>query len=172
MKERNNKERIIELVESLTRPGTQAVVAFIKNSNFALKYGGGSHHKYRGGLIDHSLEVYENMKMKAFGLDIPEESIIICSIFHDLGKVKGLKSHPSKSLAILDQCGFELTEEERQAIATHHHFDGAFKMESLQSILKRSDMKSTGEWQDKHPDPNVSCWKRVVKYALSEFSKR
>ena len=57
-------ERIIKLVESLSRPGTAEVVKYLKSSNFNIVHGGDSHHKYRGGLIDHSLEVYENMKEK------------------------------------------------------------------------------------------------------------
>ena len=171
MKGKSKKDRLIDLVESLSRPGTHAVVELIKNSNFASKFGGASHHRYRGGLVDHSLEVYEHMKEKATGLDIPEESIIICSLFHDLGKLNGHKGHPAGSLAILDQCGFELTPEERQAIATHHKIDGALDMDSLQSLLKRSDMLSTGEWQKKHPQPNTSLWKSLIKSVMGGYSK-
>ena len=138
------KEKLIALVETISRPGTAAVVELIRNSNFASKFGGASHHRYRGGLVDHSLEVYEYMKEKANGLDIPEESLIVCSIFHDLGKLRGHYNHQFESVAILEECGFQLNEEEKLAITTHHEMDGAFRTGSLQSLLKKSDVKSTG----------------------------
>ena len=173
MKPITKKDRIIALVESLNRTGSHEVASYIQASNFALKHGGASHHKYRGGLVDHSLEVYQNMKEKASGLNIPEDSIIICSIFHDLGKLISQDGHPSHSLAILDQCGFQLTKDERKAIATHHSFDGALDLNSLQSLLKRSDGKSTDEWKKSHPgsSPAKSSGKELVELILSEFSK-
>lgn len=171
MAKKSNKEILLDLLRTLSRPGTDAVVEYISKSNFALKHGGESHHKYRGGLVDHSLEVYRNMKEKAAGLNIPEESIIICSIFHDLGKLKGQHDHPAYSVEILEQCGFELKDEERLAISTHHTIKGAGDLESLQSLLKRSDMLSTGEWQEAHPKPNTSIWSEIKKDLLTFYSK-
>lgn len=42
-----------------------------------------------GGLVDHSLRVFVNARniVKAFSWDIPLESLIVASLFHDLGKV-------------------------------------------------------------------------------------
>jgi hypothetical protein len=47
------------------------------------------HSSFPGGLVDHSLRVLGNaMKVtKAFGWDIPKDSLIISSLFHDIGKV-------------------------------------------------------------------------------------
>lgn len=47
------------------------------------------HHAIPGGLVDHSLRVLGNsLKLvKAFGWDIPKDSLIIGCLFHDLGKV-------------------------------------------------------------------------------------
>lgn len=47
------------------------------------------HAAYPGGLVDHSLRVLGNaMKLvKAFGYDLPKDSLIIGCLFHDLGKV-------------------------------------------------------------------------------------
>lgn len=154
MAQNNKLETLIRLVETISRPGTSDVVELLKNSNFSTKYGGASHHRYRGGLVDHSLEVYEHMKEKAAGLDIPDESIIICSIFHDLGKLHGHHNHQLESVAILEKCGFHLTDQERLAISTHHDMDGALNLGSLQSLLKRSDVKSTGDWRGKNGSKN------------------
>jgi len=47
------------------------------------------HSAFPGGLVDHSLRVLGNaMKLvKAFGYDLPKDSLIIGCLFHDLGKV-------------------------------------------------------------------------------------
>ena len=162
-------ERIITLVESLNRPGTAEVVEYLKNSNFARIHGGGSHHRYKGGLVDHSLEVYENMKRKCTKTDIPEESIIVCSIFHDLGKTKVMKGHPAKSVAILNSCGFELKEEEIHAIENHHR--PIVTSNVLYGKLHRSDMESTGDWQAGHSRKNQPIGKKIKKLLMHLYSK-
>lgn len=47
------------------------------------------HSAYPGGLVEHSLRVLSNaLKLaKAFGWELPKESLIIGCLFHDLGKV-------------------------------------------------------------------------------------
>jgi hypothetical protein len=47
------------------------------------------HHAIPGGLVDHSLRVLSNaLKLvKAFGWDVPKDSLIIGCLLHDLGKV-------------------------------------------------------------------------------------
>lgn len=47
------------------------------------------HSAFPGGLVDHSLRVLTNaMKLvKAFGYDLPKDSLIIGCLCHDLGKV-------------------------------------------------------------------------------------
>jgi hypothetical protein len=47
------------------------------------------HHAIPGGLVDHSLRVLSNaLKLvKAFGWDLPKDSLIIGCLLHDLGKV-------------------------------------------------------------------------------------
>lgn len=47
------------------------------------------HNAFPGGLIDHSLRVLSNaiILSRAFSWKIPRESLIIGSLFHDLGKV-------------------------------------------------------------------------------------
>ena len=47
------------------------------------------HAAFPGGLLDHSLRVLSNaMKlMKAFGWEVPKDSLIIGCLFHDIGKV-------------------------------------------------------------------------------------
>ena len=106
-------DRIIKILKTLNRPGIDQVIEFMKENNYE-----GSkcydHHKYKGGLVDHSLEVYDHM-MKNRG-DLPEDSIIVCDFFHDLGKAskstRQIKDHEGRSVRLLDKCGFPLTAQE------------------------------------------------------------
>ncbi|MCD8297229.1 MAG: HD domain-containing protein [Prevotella sp.] len=95
------------------------------------------HHHWRGGLAQHCLGVYE--KAKEAGADLPEDSLIICGLLHDICKTRKLyydeegnvhhqhthiHGHGHRSIRILEQCGLKLTEDERRAIRWHmggHH---------------------------------------------------
>lgn len=143
-------ERIINLVKTLNRPGMEAVVDYIENSNYATARCH-AHHCYKGGLADHSIEVYEHMK-REHANDMPEESIIICSLFHDLGKArragwefKGY--HPARSIAILERCGFELTQDEAFAIRNHHSKSKDAFTHKYRRAVTKADMNSTWEWK-------------------------
>ena len=76
-------DRIINILKTLDRPGTDKVIEFMEENNYkgSRCYG---HHKYAGGLVDHSLEVYNHMMQKS--RELPKDSIIVCAFFHDLGK--------------------------------------------------------------------------------------
>lgn len=164
---------VIELVESLNREGRDKVIEYLRESNFSTAqcY---KHHKYRGGLLDHTLEVYELM-MKRRG-NLPIESVIVCALFHDLGKTtcKGYtirkKGHYNRSLAILDKCGFQLTDSERSAIANHHAVDGMSKSNPLRYCLSKSDMTSTGKWKTQNHDSNTKLTRRIKDYLLYHYS--
>jgi hypothetical protein len=47
------------------------------------------HNAFPGGLVEHSLRVLSNAftLVKAFGWDVPKDSLVIGALFHDLGKV-------------------------------------------------------------------------------------
>ena len=51
------------------------------------------HGAYKGGLCEHSLDVYSMAKkaISAYGLDLSEESVVISALFHDLCKVNFYK---------------------------------------------------------------------------------
>lgn len=91
----DNKLKIEELLLSVDREGAdiEALLKKLENTDFytapaSLQY----HNSVVGGLADHSLNVYYNLKsmIKSKGLenDIPEDSIIICSILHDMSKIR------------------------------------------------------------------------------------
>ena len=146
-------KRIIDLVKTINRPGVDAVVDYIMNSDFVTARCG-KHHTGKGGLVDHSLEVYELMKQEHSD-DMPEESIIICSLFHDLGKAKRTGwyfkcKHPARSIAILKRCGFKLTKDEEFAIRNHHDPVDGLLTHKYRNALTKADMTSTCNWKEKN----------------------
>lgn len=147
-------KRVIDLIKTVDRPGVENVVKYMQESSFATArcYG---HHKYKGGLVDHSLEVYEIMKRE--NPELPEESVIICALFHDLGKAK-LRGwnfegrHPSRAISILKRCGFELTKDEAFAIRNHHRKSKDARTHPYRRAVTKADMESTAAWKRANGD--------------------
>ena len=148
------KERVVSLLSECNRKGIDNVIQFVKESNYLTTAQCYSHHKCQHGLMMHSLEVLDCMLNNNL-VGIPRESIILVALCHDLGKARlnrkkiGSGDHPQRSIAILNQCGVELTDDERDAILNHHPkgfgdwFANAFNS-SLQMLLQIGDCKSTG----------------------------
>ena len=148
------KERVVSLLSEVNRKGIDNLIQFVKDSNYLTTAQCYSHHKCQHGLMMHSLEVLDCMLNNNL-VGIPRESIILVALCHDLGKARlnrkkiGSGDHPQRSIAILNQCGVELTDDERDAILNHHPkgfgdwFANAFNS-SLQMLLQIGDCKSTG----------------------------
>ena len=169
-------DRIIAILEKIDRPGMKQVIEYMRKSNYARAFGG-SHHKYRGGLVDHALEVYQLM-MERRG-DLPEDSVAICAFFHDLGKSRCAgyqfekdQDHPIRSVVILDRCGFQLTNDERLTIEQHHSNWRGYFAHPLRHCLSSSDMTSTGNWKMEHTKAGESPFHRLKNALLLEFSKK
>ena len=94
MKEK--KERFIELLRSTERQGIEEVVNYLEKSGFFIAPASTSHHlNYEGGLMEHSMNVYDMavamrgpiVAMKpGVGEKLPEKSIIIAALLHDICK--------------------------------------------------------------------------------------
>ena len=86
-----NKERFISLCKSIKREGMDGLLQWLENSDFfscpaSTRY----HGSYEGGLLQHSLNVYDEAQrlLKAYpDIKINEESVIVATLFHDLCKV-------------------------------------------------------------------------------------
>ena len=84
------KEAIIELLESTERIGMNNLIGHMELNGFFEAPSSGAYHLCEeGGLAKHSMNVYEIAKdiNDAIGTGISDQSIIICSILHDLGKM-------------------------------------------------------------------------------------
>lgn len=110
------------------------------------------HLSIPGGLVDHSMRVLHNALtlVKAFGWQLPKESLIIAALFHDLGKVGDLDndyyvpaeqwraekqgelftynpdikfmSNPHRSIFLCQHFGIKLTTDEMLAILLNDGF--------------------------------------------------
>lgn len=157
-----SRERILEILGGIDRSGVDTVIAYLNSSSY-FKRGNYGHHKEYGGLATHSLEVYDYMTAHAG--DLPKDSIAVAALFHDLGKtrrhVKGGHNHGLRSLDILDECGFPLTEDEHFAIGQHHSKSIDFVTHPLRRTLSMGDIISTRRWKCAH----VVCTALVHRWA-------
>lgn len=94
----SNKERFIELFKSkIKREGADKLLDYLLSPScdfFAAPASSRFHCSYEGGLLDHSLNVYDCLvsylasdRAKEFGFEYSEESIAIVSLLHDLCKI-------------------------------------------------------------------------------------
>lgn len=136
-------EQCKELLRQTHRPNVEKLIEFITELGFFIAPGSQKHHRYKRGLVKHSLETYyEAMKLRsqkiAQGIDpklMPIDSVIIASLMHDLCKADELRydvknrrvysiiskyeGHSQKSVSQLEKVGFVLTDEEKSAILWH-----------------------------------------------------
>lgn len=123
---RMSKQDKINLFESLlmstNRPGMDKVIEYIRRTDFynapaSAKY----HSNYETGLLDHSLMVYtlaetfsEKMKLidPELAVTIPEESIIISTLLHDICKTcfyrKTIKWKKNEHMEWVQYDGYEI----------------------------------------------------------------
>lgn len=86
------KSKVLNLLRSTKRAGMDQLIEYMENNGFFTAPCSGGHHLAKeGGLLEHSLNVFEAMDSMASKLcsDYKElrDSVIICSILHDLGKI-------------------------------------------------------------------------------------
>lgn len=132
-----NKEKIENLLRSTGREGIENVINYLADLDFySMPSSLRRHHNWEGGLAQHCLGVYE--RLKATGSDLPDDSIIITSLLHDICKARKLyknqhgkwverpehelhyKGHGWRSVKLLENtCRLKLTDDERKAIRWH-----------------------------------------------------
>lgn len=151
MTDNDCRQRILGIIRTIRRPGTEAVINYLETSSY-FRIGCYSHHKEEGGLAQHSFEVYEHMLSHANGY--PSDSIAVVGLFHDLGKTakRDGRGHGQRSVDILDRCGFPLFDEERTAIARHHDRALDLLRCPIRRYLTAADCFSTGNWKRAHPE--------------------
>lgn len=84
------RNTILELLKKVNRAGVEDLITFLMESDFftapaSTKY----HGNHDEGLAAHSLNVFKTFerKVKGYKLIVPEESVIIAGLLHDVCKV-------------------------------------------------------------------------------------
>lgn len=87
----DNKERFLMLCDRVKREGMDGLLKYLSNSDFFYCPASSRYHgAHPGGLLQHSLNVYDELirLLDAYPeVHVSEESAIIVSLFHDLCKV-------------------------------------------------------------------------------------
>ena len=95
------KERFIEIYnQNITREGSDKLLDFLLNGSdfFTAPASTRYHGAHEGGLVEHSLNVYDCLKdmmerlNERYGIEYPEESIAIAGLLHDICKVNFYKT--------------------------------------------------------------------------------
>ena len=90
------EEQFIELLRSTKREGIEDLIDFLKKSDFFKAPASTRFHgSYEKGLMEHSMKVYEILKHKIetsfVSINIPQESLIIIALLHDICKTNFYK---------------------------------------------------------------------------------
>lgn len=85
------KEKFIELLRKTNREGIENLISFLEKTDFYTAPASTRfHNSFEGGLLSHSLNVYEALK-KLAGSEWSEDTIIIVSLLHDICKINTYK---------------------------------------------------------------------------------
>ena len=142
---------MINLLSTIDREGIKDVISFLEKSDFFTAPASTKFHgAYEGGLLEHSLKVYEILKKKLSdnNMNISEDTIKIVALLHDICKANFYKvdyrnaknemgewekvpyytvddtipyGHSEKSVMMLTEY-MKLTNEEKYAIRWHMGF--------------------------------------------------
>lgn len=90
------KEEFISLLRSTNREGIEEVIQFLEKSDFYKAPASTRFHgSFEGGLLEHSMKVYEILKHKVknsvLNLNVSDDTLIIIALLHDICKVNFYK---------------------------------------------------------------------------------
>ena len=90
------KEEFLGLLRTVNREGIESLIQFLEKSDFFKAPSSTRFHgDHEGGLAEHSMKVYEILKHKVAnnvkGIEVPEESIILIGLLHDICKTNFYK---------------------------------------------------------------------------------
>lgn len=93
------RNEYIELLRSTKREGIDDVIAFLCTSDFFKAPASTKYHScHEGGLLEHSMNVYAQLKEKLNNTEVygkySEDTIIIASLLHDICKTNYYVSEP------------------------------------------------------------------------------
>ena len=165
------KEECIRLLLSTNRPHIDDLISFISHMGYFVAPGSYKHHTYY-----EAMALREQKMKEGFSPDsMPEESVIISALMHDLCKadairfseelrkvcrVKKTHGHSRRSVRKVGEATFHLTEDEKKAILWHmggkHIYADKqkriefFQNNPLSDIIRKADGSSIGKSKRRH----------------------
>ena len=94
-----NEDEVFKLLRTIERKGMDRLVAYLQSSDFFTAPCSSMYHlSEKGGLVQHSLNVYKYFKqiLSLVNSKLPDESIILCALLHDSCKINLYKSNPNE----------------------------------------------------------------------------
>ena len=90
------KEKFISLLRSTNRDGIEDLIQFLEKSDFYKAPASTRFHgSFEGGLLEHSMKVYEILKHKVknsvLDLNVSDDTLIIIALLHDICKANFYK---------------------------------------------------------------------------------
>ena len=90
------KEEFIELLKSTKREGVDEIINFLEKTDFFKAPASTRFHgNYEGGLLEHSMKVYEILKYKVKNsvtdINVSDDTLIIVALLHDICKANYYK---------------------------------------------------------------------------------
>lgn len=177
------KEECLALLRSTKRDKIEDLIRHIARMGYFEAPASYKHHRFEGGLLSHSLETYHKaMSLREKKIEeglspnsMPEDSVIIAALMHDLCKAdvlrfnterrkayecKSYRGHSERSVRQVGYSGFQLTPQEKEAILWHmggkrrcldeQKRGEYFKSHPLSDIIRKADGHSIGESKRRH----------------------
>ena len=142
------KDSILSLLGETGRDGVDRTIDYLLSSDF-FSTGCHSHHRFEGGLAQHSLETCTWALLHCG--DLPRESVILASLLHDTGtarhhRTRHFGGHGRKGVNVLERvCRLSLSPDESNAIRLHMHPDAEeMRTNSLAALVCKADKLSAG----------------------------
>lgn len=90
------KEEFLALLKTINREGMNDLIAFIEKTDFFVAPASTRFHgNYEGGLLEHSMKVYEilvqKVKNSCIDINVSEDTLKIIALLHDICKVNFYK---------------------------------------------------------------------------------
>ena len=174
------KQAIIDRLRATKRENIEAVINFMEKHNF-FSVECGHHHEYKGGMASHAWQTYqialrlyaENQASNPKAPKYSEDSIAICALLHDICDCSGMEyihGHGLRSVEMLRELGFHLSDDEYLAIRYHmsisrHKGEALYEdglRNQLRYLIHSSDGKSA-KLRKGYADPKVPQQKSQEK---------
>ena len=154
------KEEFLNLLKQVKREGMEDLINFIEKTDFfkapaSTKF----HGSFEGGLLEHSMKVYEILKHKVETniepLEVNPETLILVPLLHDICKVNFYKvdyRNAKNDLGVWEKVPY-YTAEEKYAIRWHMGYTepkelyntigAAYKKYPLALLMHEADLEAT-----------------------------